>query len=150
MRLTLDSFVTDSHNLLIYPHCYHWASPRDRKASLYTCCKKSQIPVGNSYQISCCKSQWSSSSATHTTKQLQEMDWRNGVEPIQLWHGEIHPSALPPLRFFAKIALPWSNTANSALQKQFHSPDNWADIVFVTFPEDVCPVDKAAIKLRAF
>lgn len=79
------------------------------------------------------------------------MDCRNGIEPIRLWHGEIHPSALPPSGFFAQIVLPWNSTAaNSALHQHFHSPDSWADIVFVTFPEGACPVDKAAIKLRAF
>lgn len=103
MRLTLDSFVTDSHNLLIYTHRYHWAPSRDRKASLYLCCQKHPILTGEWHQF-CCQSQWRHCSAVSTIMQLWDLHCRNEVEPTLLWQGEVHTSAASPLRFFTEIS----------------------------------------------
>lgn len=66
-------------------------------------------------------------------------DYINGVQPMQPWHGEVHTSAVSLWGVFAVLLFcPEINTwENSAVHQQLHSPDNWADIVFMPFPDDV-------------
>lgn len=132
MRLTLDSFVTDSHNLLIYTHRYHWAPSRDRKTSPCLCCQKHQILTGKWHQ-SCCLPQWRHCSVVSTIMQPWDLHCRNEAEPTLLWQGEVYASV--SLGFFAEINH-LAMKLHCSILCLCHSPQSWADIVFMAFPED--------------